>query len=93
MGKGEQLWCKLMQSTDLPEEPMPGQPIVEIYGGNRILVENHLGVKGYGRAQITVKVKYGYIQISGSCLELTRMTRDQLIIHGNIDQVTLQRRC
>ena len=70
----------------------PGQPIVEIAGDRRVLIENHFGVKEYSREKIGVKVKYGLVCVCGCDLELIRMTKEQLIISGRIDAVTLIRR-
>ena len=56
------------------------------------MIENHLGVKAYSRESILIKVKYGCICVCGCGLEMMRMTRDQLIIRGQIESVTLQRR-
>lgn len=83
---------RLTEGLDLPSESVPGQPLVEISGEERVLIENHAGVTAYGREQICVKVKFGQVQITGCGLELARMTKEQLIICGRIDSVTLQRR-
>lgn len=83
---------KWIDSLDLPEEPIPGQPLVEIAGSNRVLIEHHCGVTEYGRNQICVKVKYGKLCVQGKGLELARMTRSVLIISGCIDCVRLERR-
>ena len=80
---------RLADGADLSAEPLPGQPIVEIAGDRRVLIENHFGVKEYSREKIGVKVKYG---LCGCDLELIRMTKEQLIISGRIDAVTLIRR-
>lgn len=82
-----------MDRLDLPEEPLPFQPLVEIAGCQRVLIEHHCGVTEYGRQAICVKVRFGSVCIQGSGLELSRMTRQQLIISGCIDSVTLKRRC
>ena len=71
---------------------LAGQPIVEIAGDRRVLIENHFGVKEYSREKIGVKVKYGLVCVCGCDLELIRMTKEQLIISGRIDAVTLIRR-
>lgn len=73
-------------------EALPGLPIVEIAGDRRLLIENHFGVKSYSRERIIVNVKYGCVCVCGSALELMRMTKEQLVIKGKIDTVTLQRR-
>ena len=87
MGKRD-LWDRL----DLPGESLPGQVVVEITGENRVLIEHHCGVREYSRERIGVKVKYGVLQVCGSCLELRCMTRDQLVISGRIDCIVLKRR-
>lgn len=87
MGKRD-LWDRL----DLPGESLPGQVLVEISGENRVLIEHHCGVREYSRERIGVKVKYGVLQVCGSCLELRCMTREQLVISGRIDCIVLKRR-
>ena len=82
MGKGRMILQRLADGADLSAEPLPGQPIVEIAGDRRVLIENHFGVK----------VKYGLVCVYGCNLELIRMTKEQLIISGRIDAVTLIRR-
>lgn len=81
-----------MDRLDLPDEPGPGQTLVEIAGHSRVLIEQHCGVVQYGPQTICVRVKFGFITVSGHCLELTRMTRHQLIISGRIDGVRLERK-
>lgn len=92
MGKGRYFLERLADGVDLPSEPLPGQPIVEIAGDRRVLIENHFGVKEYSREKIGVKVKYGIVTVCGCGLELIRMTKEQLVIAGKIDGVTLTRR-
>lgn len=82
---------KLAWAADLPDEPIPGRPLVEIIENQRVLIENHHGVNEYGESLIRVKVKFGTICVSGCKLELARMTKGQLIITGMIESVTLNR--
>lgn len=81
-----------MDRFDLSDEPMPGQPLIEIVGCSRVLIEHHNGVCAYGQEMICVNVRYGRICITGQSLELKRMTRGQLIICGCIESVLLERR-
>lgn len=83
---------QLTEAADLEGEPLPGQSIVEIAGDRRVLIENHGGVKEYSMERISVHVKYGYVIICGCGLELICMTKEQLIISGRIDTVSLCRR-
>ena len=92
MGKGRSFFAQMIENTDLAPESVPGQPIIEIAGDRRVLIENHQGVKAYGREKILVKVRFGYVCVCGCGLELLCMTRAQLVIRGRIDSVALQRR-
>lgn len=83
---------KLADQADLSAEPMPGVPVVELAGERRVLIERHQGMTEYSRERICVKVSYGMVCVCGCGLELSRMTRDQLVISGRIDCVQLQRR-
>lgn len=83
---------RLAEGADLPGEAMPGQPLVELAGDRRVLIENHNGVTEYGRERISVRVRYGQLVVCGCGLELARMTKEQLVIIGRIDGVTLHRR-
>lgn len=74
------------------EEAIPGVPIVEIAGDRRILVERHEGITEYCHNQIGVKIAYGILIISGCNLKVTKMTKQQLIIFGDIDCVKICRR-
>ena len=92
MGKGHHVIRNIMEQTASYPEAVPGHPIVEIAGECRVLVENHLGVAAYGKETILVKVNFGFVCIGGSNLEILRMTKEQLVIHGAIHSVGLQRR-
>lgn len=89
---GERMWERLAEGSDLLEEPLPAQPIVEIAGCGRVLIEHHLGVIAYCQERIVIKMKYGSVHVCGNYLELSRMSREQLIIRGQIEGVSLLRR-
>ena len=82
---------RIVTAADLQGEPLPGQPLVEIVGDRRVLIEHHYGVTQYGRCRISVRVKYGAVIIVGTQLELSRMTGQQLIVTGKIECVQLER--
>lgn len=83
---------RLADGADLSSEPLPGVPVVELAGERRVLIERHGGVTEYSGERICVKVRYGQVCVCGCGLELTRMTREQLVISGRIDCVQLVRR-
>lgn len=82
---------KIASAAGLPDEPIPGRPLVEILDQCRVLIENHKGVTEYGQSFIRVKVKFGSVCVCGSRLELAKMTKGQLVIAGNIDSIQLCR--
>lgn len=84
---------RIADKADLSGESLPGVPVVELGGDRRILIERHRGVTEYSGERISVRLSYGMLCICGCGLELTRMTRDQLIITGRIDGIQIQRRC
>lgn len=91
--KGNQsILQRMTESLNLSGEPVPGLPLVEIAGGNRVLIENHCGIREYCPDKIGILVKYGHVEVCGCGLELTQMTKDQLIISGQIHCVSLHRR-
>lgn len=83
---------RLTEGADLPGEASPALPLVELAGDRRVLIEHHRGVTQYGTDRICVNVKFGQVAVCGCGLELARMTREQLVICGRIDSVTLLRR-
>lgn len=91
MKQGNKLFDAFARSTGLPTEAVPGQPLVEISGDGRVLVENHKGVTVYGCNEIHIKVSYGSLCVCGKNLELVQMTKQQLVITGTIMGVSLCR--
>ena len=83
---------RLTETMDLPAEPLPGLPVVELLGENRVLIENHQGVIGYGKEKICVRVKFGHVEIEGACLEILRMRCNQLVISGCIQGIRVARK-
>lgn len=92
MGRKHRIMELLADSTELETEPMPAQPIIEIAGEQRMLVENHRGVSAYSSERIMINVGFGAVCVCGCGLRLFRMTKEQLVIRGRIDTVSLQRR-
>lgn len=92
MGKGKHFFESMITLASLSMDTGPGQPIVEIAGDRRVLIEYHQGVIAYSRERILVSVGYGTLCVFGCSLEMRHMTKEKLIICGKIDSVQLQRR-
>lgn len=92
MSQAQEWMERMADKLDLSGEPIPERAIVELYGTNRVLIEHHRGITQYSRESICVTVSYGTLRIRGSELELSKMSRQQLIIRGHIMSVSLERR-
>lgn len=93
MVRGKHIMGSLTRSLDLTEEPIPGLPLIEIAGDERVLIENHLGVTCYESGRIQVKVKRGSVIVCGCGLQFAKMTKSILVICGRIESVQLCRGC
>lgn len=82
---------RMFDRLDLVDEPIPRQPLVEVYGHNRVLIENHRGVTEYGEERIAVRVSFGNIIVCGRDLMLCRMAECQLVVSGKIESIVLDR--
>lgn len=92
MGKKRNIFTHMMAQAAIGPEVLPGQPILEIAGEHRVLIENHQGVVSYGKERIVVNVSFGSVCICGCNLQMMHMTKERLVIYGRIDTVGLQRR-
>ncbi len=92
MKKGRRIMNLIAGATDLPPEVLPGMPILEFAGYNRVVIENHGGVTEYADNCICVRVSFGSIILRGSNLRITRMQKKLLVIVGRIEGMEMERR-
>ena len=86
-------WMRqIADRAELSEEAMPAQPVVELLGEGRVLIEGHKGVSAYSDREIDVKTRLGIVRISGCNLKLTNMSTYRLVISGSISCVYLSGR-
>ena len=89
MGNPRNRMAQFWEASGVSELSLDNKPIIELAGNRRVLIENHLGVKEYGHEKIIVQVSFGGVCVTGCCLELVRMTKEQLVICGEIHGVQL----
>ena len=90
MEKKQSFLSGLTDRMGLPGEAMPGVSVAELWGKEKVLVDHHGGVIAYSPEEIQVRVSYGLLKISGSDLQMSRMTGQQLIISGHIQSLTVE---
>ena len=67
-----------------PEQVLTPRTLAEVYGTERLLIEQHKGIVSYGAEVIRVGTTYGFLVVEGQDLRLCCMSRAQLVIHGKI---------
>ena len=82
---------RLSDKTDISEDVIALQPLLEVCGFHRVLIEQQRGVIEYGREKITVRVKGGAYSIQGKQLTLCRMCDRQLLVRGDIESIVMLR--
>lgn len=87
-GKGHKIQ-RIMNSTD---DLLQRLPLIELAGTHRVLIENYYCVTAYTDQEISVKVKYGNIKICGEGLRIVKISNQQMVIVGGIQQVFLYKR-
>lgn len=91
--QGKKDTSRLMNLLNDKTELIPGEPLLEIAGQCRVLIENHRGIIAYSPNHITVRVKFGTYHIQGCNLKIVKMGKDQLVILGRLETVQLVRGC
>lgn len=89
MGRKEHFWGILTDGLDLSGEPAPGISVAELWGSSKILIEHHKGVTAYCPQEILISASYGQLKVTGEGLVLALMTRQRIIIQGNIKGIII----
>ena len=82
---------KIDKLFDVPEELYSDIPKVTILGFDRMLIENYKTILEYQDFFIRIKMKTGLININGFELLMNEMTKDDLIITGNIESIDFEK--
>lgn len=64
--------------------------LAEVYGKDRVLVEQHRGIVSYGTECIRIGASYGFLVVEGDELHLCCMSRAQLVIRGRIQSLRME---
>lgn len=92
MSRKERLIDRVSMGLELPYETFPGQSLVELIGESRVLVEHHFGICLYTEKEIIIKVSFGQLFIKGHRLRIACMTKQGVIVTGQIDDLSVLRR-
>lgn len=81
-------WKKRLGALE-PEGLRP-RTLAELYGSERLLVEQHRGIVSYGSECIRIAAISGFLVVEGEGLRLCCMSRSQLVIRGKITEIRLE---
>ena len=76
---------------DMPTETVNDRSIIELIDDHRLLVENHLGVISYETNLIDIKTKFGQLSVDGRDLTMACLSKDKIVITGQITEISLFR--
>jgi len=85
-------WDAIQKSVEPKQNVLSKIPIAELAGRNRLLVENHQGILAYSKQEIQIKVSYGRLAVVGTDLQLMQISREQLVITGQIAEIQVSER-
>lgn len=81
-------WKERLTAARTP--PLRPRTLAELYGADRLLVEQHHGIVTYGAECIRIAATYGLLVVEGENLQLCCMSRSQLVIRGTLRAVRLE---
>lgn len=74
----------------MPEEVVSNVPKITIIGFNETLIENYKGILEYEEIYIRINTHIGIININGFNLNLEQMSKDDILVTGKIESITLE---
>ncbi len=80
MGKIEN---KISEYSQFPLEVISNTPKFEITGRNKILIENHKGIKSLSNEMIEIKLSIGIFVVEGESILINEINKDHILISGN----------
>ena len=78
---------------ELEPEGLRPRTLAELYGAERLLVEQHRGIVSYSPERIRIAATFGIVGVEGEQLRLCCMSRQQLVIRGGLRAVCVEAAC
>lgn len=73
--------------------PLTPRTLAEVYGTDRLVVEEHRGIVSYGTERIRIATTFGSLIVEGEALRLCCMSRSQLLIRGKLHSLRMEEGC
>lgn len=82
---------RLPELFNIPEMTLPGEPIIEVYGDRRVLVEGCCAVLQYAGNCIKLRNPSTIICVVGSDLHMVEISSSQTVITGKVENISICR--
>ena len=82
---------KIYKALEMPIETYEQIPKVTNVGFSKMMVENYKNILEYQDIFIRINTSIGIINISGVNMKMEEMTKDDLIIEGDIDEIEFEK--
>ncbi len=84
--------AKVADFFELPSEIVLDLPRLVLTGRQRLLIENHRGIREYAKDLIRLGTPAGKLKITGADLEILVIDQEQVEIEGRIDHIEWEER-
>ncbi|RDW21766.1 sporulation protein YqfC [Oceanobacillus chungangensis] len=71
----------------LPSDVILELPRITIIGQIHVYIENHLGLVTYSDTELKLKMKQGFVQITGTSFVIKMMLPQEILLEGSIKDV------
>ncbi|MDD3243619.1 MAG: YabP/YqfC family sporulation protein [Eubacteriales bacterium] len=83
---------KVSEALEIPGDAMFGLPSLQWTGQDRLVVQNHRGIVDYTPQSIVIDTRQGQYRVGGEGLYLEMLSREMLVLRGEISAISLYRR-
>lgn len=88
--KNKNVQSKIERIMEIPQEISTNLPKITIIGFEKMLIENYKGILEYQDFYIRLSTYIGILNINGIGLYLQEMTKDDLLITGNVENIEFE---
>ncbi|MDK2820899.1 MAG: hypothetical protein PWP31_864 [Clostridia bacterium] len=85
--KAKRMEKVLTDFLDLPQDAVLDLPRLTLVGRNRLVLENHRGIKEYQSNLIRLKLTIGELRIKGAGMLLREIKPDAIALEGEIQSL------
>ena len=80
---------KINEFLEIPEEVYSNIPKITLTGCNELVLENYKGILEYEEMFASISTNIGIVNLSGTNINLEKMTNDDIRITGKIEKIEL----